>query len=79
LETIVRHILSGQYSYPVHVVCFNPGEGWSRDATSDVADAVAPRAADTDAEVSPALQAFISANGTRRFDLQLTLPLRGAA
>lgn len=79
LETILRHLLSGQYAYPVRIVCFNPGEGWSRDATSDVADALARRATDTDAEVPSALQDFIAANATRRFDVQLALPLPGAA
>jgi hypothetical protein len=47
--------------------------------TSDVADALAQRAADTDAEIASALQAFITANATRRFDMQLALPLRGIA
>ncbi|MCW1991133.1 hypothetical protein [Bradyrhizobium diazoefficiens] len=79
LETILRHLLSGQYAYPVRIVCFNPGEGWSRDATSDVADALAQRATDTDAEVPSALQDFIAANATRRLDVQLALPLPGAA
>jgi len=79
LETVLRHLLSGQYTYPVRIVAFNAIEGWSRDATSEVADAVAQRAADTDTQVSASLHAFIEANGTKRFDLQLTLPLRGAA
>ena len=47
--------------------------------TSEVADALAQRAVDMDAEVTPALQDFIAANATRRFDLQFVLPLRGAA
>jgi hypothetical protein len=47
--------------------------------TSDVADALAQRAVDNDNEVSPALAGFISVNATRRFDIQLTLPLKGAA
>ena len=47
--------------------------------TSDVADALAQRAADTDAEVPSALQDFIATNTTRRFDMQLALPLRGIA
>jgi hypothetical protein len=64
LETVIRLILSGEYTYPVRIVAFNPGEGWSRDATSDVADAVAQRAVDTDSELSPALQAFITANSS---------------
>ncbi|MFB6451191.1 hypothetical protein [Bradyrhizobium tunisiense] len=75
LETILRYLLSGQYAYPLRIVCFNAAEGWSRDATSDLADALAERAANTDAELSPALQAFIQANGTKPFNLQLALPL----
>ncbi len=78
-ETVIRLILSGEYTYPVRIVALNPNEGWSRDATTDVADAVAQRAVDTNAEVSPALQAFIAANTSRRFAVQLSLPLRGAA
>jgi len=76
LEAVLQGFLSGHYAYPVRFVCFNAGEGWSRDATSNVADALAQRAADTDTDVSPALQDFIAANATRRFDLQLALPLQ---
>lgn len=79
LETVLRGLLSGQYAYPVRIVCFNPGEGWSREATSDVADALAQRAADADDEVSDALQDFIAANATWRPALQLRLPLQGVA
>lgn len=78
LETILRHLLSGQYAHPVRIACFNPGEGWSRDATSDVADALAQRATDNDVDIPPALQGFIAANATSRFDVQLALPLLGA-
>ena len=60
-------------------MCFNAVEGWGRDATSDIADALAERVASSDAETSPALQAFIRANATKPFDLQPALPLRGAA
>ncbi|WP_441259700.1 hypothetical protein AB7008_25290 [Bradyrhizobium sp. 521_C7_N1_3] len=79
LETVLQNLLSGQYAYPVRIVSFNPVEGASRDATSEVADALAQRAADTDAEVSSALQDFIAANATRRFDMQLALPLPAVA
>ncbi|WIW49927.1 hypothetical protein ML401_23720 [Bradyrhizobium sp. 62B] len=70
----VRHALE-QYAYPLRIVCFNAIEGWSRDATSDVADALSERIANSDAEVSQALQDFIQAYGTRPFNLQLALPL----
>ena len=56
LDIILQNLLSGQYAYPVRIASFNLVEGWSRDATSDVADALAQRSADTDAEVSSALQ-----------------------
>ncbi|WP_248883231.1 hypothetical protein [Bradyrhizobium japonicum] len=79
LETVLQNLLSGQYAYPVRIVSFNPVEGASRDAISEVADALAQRAADTDAEVSSALQDFIAANATRRFDMQLALPLPAVA
>ncbi|RTE88604.1 hypothetical protein [Bradyrhizobium sp. LVM 105] len=79
LETVLQDILSGQYAYPLRIVCFNAVEGWSHDATSDVADALAERATNTDAEISPALQDFINANATRPFNVQLALPLRGVA
>jgi hypothetical protein len=61
-ETVLQDILSGQYAYPLRIVCFNAIEGWSRNATSDIADALAERAANTDAEITPALQDFIQAN-----------------
>ncbi|KYG98450.1 hypothetical protein [Bradyrhizobium sp. DOA1] len=77
-ETIIRHMLSGQYSYPVRIVIFNAIEGYARDATSEIADDLADVVAG-DAEITPALQAFIEANATRPFTQQLMLPLRGAA
>jgi hypothetical protein len=56
LETVLQHLLSGQYTYPVRIVAFNAVEGWSRDATSDVAHAVAQRAAYTAAAIVMAKQ-----------------------
>ena len=76
LETILQNLLSGQYAYPVRIVSFNAVEGWSRDATSEVADALARRAADTDADSSSALQDFIAANATKRLGMQPALRLR---
>jgi hypothetical protein len=49
--TIIRDLLSGQYAYPVGIVAFSAIEGCSRDATSEVADELAERAAD--AEITP--------------------------
>jgi hypothetical protein len=38
--TVVSDILSGVYSNPVRVIALNTAEGWSRDATEDIAHAV---------------------------------------
>ena len=39
-ETVIRDLLDGQYSNPVRVISFNIAEGWSRDASDDIADAL---------------------------------------
>lgn len=41
LTSLVDDILSGQYRHIVHIVAFNVAEGWARDATLEVARAVA--------------------------------------
>jgi hypothetical protein len=37
LETVLRDLLNGQYSNPIHVVAFNTAERWSEDVSEDVA------------------------------------------
>jgi len=37
---VVTNISSGQYSKPIRVVAFNTAEGWSRDVTEDIAQAL---------------------------------------
>jgi hypothetical protein len=39
-ETVIRNLLSGEYSHPIRIVAFNTAEGWSRDVTADIADEV---------------------------------------
>ncbi|WP_439410223.1 hypothetical protein ACNJX9_39380 [Bradyrhizobium sp. DASA03076] len=78
-ETVLRDIPSEQYAYPLRFVVFNAVEGWSRDATAEIADELAERAADDSYAASPPLQAFIKANATRPFAVQLALPLREIA
>lgn len=78
-DAVLRGLISGQYTYPVRIVVFNAIEGWSRDATEDIADALAERAAHERLDLSPPLEAFVQANATRRLHVQLALPLRGTA
>jgi hypothetical protein len=47
-ETIIRNLLSGQFSNALRVVAFNAAEGWSRDVSEDIAGEVLERAFDAD-------------------------------
>jgi hypothetical protein len=39
-ETVIRNLMSGEYTNPVRVVAFNTAKGWTRDVTEDTAWAV---------------------------------------
>ena len=41
--TVVSNIMDGEYSNPARVVAFNIAEGWSRDVTESIAQAVLER------------------------------------
>jgi hypothetical protein len=43
LETVIQDLLAGEYSNPIGVFGFNPWEGWSRDVSADVAQALRRR------------------------------------
>ena len=44
LDSIIDHMLSGEYRNPIRVVAFNTAEGWARDVSEDVAWEVLKRA-----------------------------------
>jgi hypothetical protein len=69
-ETLIRHLLEGQYHNPVRVISLNIGEGWSRDSSEDIADELMHRIAD---EVPPTLQDFIELHAARPHERQLAL------
>lgn len=73
--TLIRDLLSGQYDTPLRVVAFNPAEGWSRDATEEIAEELERRIA-AGREVSETLQDFIESNIGRKIGVQLALPFR---
>jgi hypothetical protein len=58
-ETVIADIASGQYERPVRIVAFNTAEGWSRDATEDVAREMLDRAARKVEPLSKLAVAFI--------------------
>jgi hypothetical protein len=76
-ESVIRDLMTGQYSGPVRIVAFNTAERWSRDVSEEIADEVSRRFALRD-ETPPAMvEVFIASHGAFR-PFQLPLPLRGA-
>ena len=62
--TLIRNLLDGQYENPVRIVAFNTAEGWSRDATVDIADEVRRRYVEY-GEVPNVVLEFLEANHRR--------------
>ncbi|MBR0798607.1 hypothetical protein JQ615_24770 [Bradyrhizobium jicamae] len=59
------------------MVAFNPAEGWSRDASEDIAHELELRIGPEGLEISNALKDFIESQLGRRVGTQLTLSLTG--
>ena len=74
-RTLISDFLSGQYDHPLRVVAFNPLEGWSRDASEDVAKELEQRVAEG-CEVTQTVREFIERFTGRPIGVQLLLPLR---
>ena len=72
-DTLIRHLLEGQYSNPVRVVAFNTAEGWSRDVSADVADELRERCGRR-GEIPAFLTEFLERNDTGN-PVQLILPI----
>ena len=62
-ETVIRDLLSGQYTNPVRVVSFNTAEGWSRDVSADIAEELRQRCDMVRRELPASLRGFFE-----RFD-----------
>jgi hypothetical protein len=70
---LIDDLLTGQYDNVLRVVAFNPVEGWSRDASEDVANALDQHIAAEGREVSDAMRDFIEGQTGRKFGQQLSL------
>ena len=73
-DTLLRHLMEGQYSNPVRIVSFNTVEGWSRDASEEIAAELRQRCAER-GEVPEPLETFLGRYGAPPA-LQLVLPIR---
>jgi hypothetical protein len=58
-ETVIRNLLSGQYSNALRVIAFNTAEGWSQDVSEDIVSELLERAIDGDDTLSEATKRFI--------------------
>ena len=74
-RTLISDLLTGQYDHPLRVVAFNPLEGWSRDASEDVAQELDQRVTEGH-EVAEPVREFIERFTGRPIGVQLLLPLR---
>jgi hypothetical protein len=71
--TLLNGLLSGEYGKVLRVVAMNPAEGWSRDASEDVACALELRVATGHYEISEALRDFFEGQTGRGIGQQLSL------
>jgi hypothetical protein len=78
LATVLDDLMSGHYDRPLRILACNPAEGWSRDASEDVAGELEIRINGEGREVSGALCEFIERHLGRPIGVQLALPLRMA-
>ncbi|MBR1251912.1 hypothetical protein JQ609_33985 [Bradyrhizobium sp. AUGA SZCCT0169] len=74
--TFISGLLRGEYARVLRVVAFNPAEGWSRDASEDVARELERRVSAEGREASDSLQDFIEGQLGRKIGVQLPLPLQ---
>jgi hypothetical protein len=56
--SLIDDLLTGQYGDVQRIVAFNPVEGWSRDASEDIAGALEAHIAAEGREVSEGLSDF---------------------
>jgi hypothetical protein len=66
-------LLTGQYDNVLRVVAFTPIEGWSRDASESVAEALEVHIVAEGRQVSESLRDFIEGQLERNLGQQLSL------
>ena len=59
LAHVVRHMVRGEFNRPVRVIAFNVDEGWSRDVSVEVANAVADVADEQDRSLGRTTREFL--------------------
>lgn len=70
---LIDDLLTGQYGQVLRVVAFNPIEGWSRDASESVAEALEAHIMAERRDVPEGLRDFIEGQLGRKLGQQLSL------
>jgi hypothetical protein len=73
LESVILDLLDGQYRNPVRVIAFNTAEGWSQEASADIAQELRRRCDLQLRDVPSSIQDFVERHDG--LDRQLTLRL----
>jgi len=63
---IVRHMVRGDFNRPLRAVAFNVDEGWSRDVSAEIAEAVADVADEQHRSLSRTTRQFLEHHLPRR-------------
>jgi hypothetical protein len=58
-ETLIRHLIEGQYDHPVRIVAFNTAQGWSCDVSTEIARGVVQRARAQGEELTGPVRQFV--------------------
>src|SRR5689334_20300497 len=58
-ETLIRHLIEGQYEHVVRIVAFNTAQGWSRDVSTEIAREVVERARAEGEELTGPVRQFV--------------------
>jgi hypothetical protein len=76
LETVIVELLEGQYKNPIRVVAFNIAEGWSQDASADIAQELRRRCDLQVRDVPSGIQDFVDSHAgpDRQLALRLARP-----
>ena len=76
LETVILDLLEGQYKNPIRVVAFNTAEGWSQDASADIAQELRRRCDLQLRDVPSGIQDFVDSHAgpDRQLALRLATP-----
>ena len=75
---IIQDLLEGQYNTPVRVIAFNTSQGWWRDVSEEIAEALVEACASEDRDIPAALEDFIDQH-RMPWPEQLRLSLRRKA